>query len=90
VIPGYWTHAALHLGRLDQIDEYFAGLPELDGELASTRIQRAFPEVHAAMSGTDAQGHPLAVMEALGPGVVLTSLQESGLPGSAATQGDPE
>jgi hypothetical protein len=75
-IPGYWTHAALYIGTPDQLDRYFADL--LDGETASQHLQRCFPEAHAQLSTPDEHGYPRAIIEAMRPGVILTSLEISG------------
>jgi hypothetical protein len=40
-------------------------------------IQERFPDVHAAMSARDANGYEHAIIEALEPGIVLTSREES-------------
>ncbi len=77
-IPGYWTHAALYLGTLDTLDAFFADLPELGGASARDYLAERWPEAIAAMAEPGENGFPLAVIEALRPGVVLTSLEASG------------
>ena len=76
-IPGYWTHAALHIGPIEQMDHYFADLPELEGRTASSVIQKRFPEVYVKLRQTDPAGNTPAVIEALRPGVIVQSLQDS-------------
>jgi hypothetical protein len=76
-IPGYWTHAALHIGPIEQMDRYFADLPELEGRTASTVIQKYFPEVYVELRQKDSAGNTPAVIEALRPGVIVQSLQDS-------------
>jgi hypothetical protein len=76
-IPGYWTHAALHIGSLDRLDQYFADLDLLDGRAASAVIRDLFPKVYAAMSRVDERGETALVIEALRPGVIVQSLQNS-------------
>ena len=76
-IPGYWTHAAFHIGSLEQMDRYFVDLPELLGRTPSAIIQERFPKVFAVLAHKDDTGATPAVIEALRPGVILQSLQAS-------------
>lgn len=76
-IPGYWTHAALYLGTPATLEAYFTGLPELEGGSVADYIAARRPQAWAALRKTDAEGAPLAVIEALRPGVVLHSVEES-------------
>lgn len=64
-LPGFWTHAALYVGGPE-------GIRTLGLE-ADPRVQ---PRL-AALGASDAHGHPRRVVEALGAGVVLTSLEVS-------------
>lgn len=77
-IPGYWTHAALHIGVLEQMDRYFSGIPELEGRIPSAIIQERFPNVYAAFESQGDTGTTPAVIEAMRPGVILQSFQASG------------
>lgn len=83
-IPGYWTHAALHIGSVEQMDQYFAGIAELDGKLPSQLISERFPDVYAAMTQEDPTGSFPCVIEALRPGVIVQSLQRSATADSLA------
>ena len=83
-IPGYWTHAALHVGTIEQIDRYFADLPALEGRTPTDVIRDRFPLVHAALSREDDTGARPAVIEAMRPGVIVQSLQASGAADSIA------
>jgi hypothetical protein len=83
-IPGYWTHAALHIGSVDQIDRYFADLSQLDGRAPSAVIQDRFPKVYAALRHEDDAGTTPSVIEALRPGVIVQSLEASGAADSLA------
>jgi hypothetical protein len=76
-IPGYWTHAALYLGTPAVLEDFFAGLPELEGGSVADYIAARRPDAWAALRRTDSEGAPLAVIEALRPGVVLHSVEES-------------
>lgn len=83
-IPGYWSHAALHIGSIEKIDRYFTDLSELDGRSPSAVIQDRFPKVYAAMSREDDTGSAPSVIEALRPGVIVQSLQNSATADSLA------
>jgi len=76
-IPGYWTHAALHIGPMEQLDTYFDDLAELKGETPSAFLAERFPEVHAKLAVADDTGASPAVIEALRPGVIVQSLHAS-------------
>jgi len=77
-IPGYWTHAALYVGTLENIDAYFGDLPELEGTTASQWIRERFPSAHAQMSAPDEHGYPIAVVEAVTAGVKVSSFEKAG------------
>jgi hypothetical protein len=64
-IPGYWTHAALHVGSLEQMDRYFADLPKLNGRAPTAVIRHRFPEVYAAFRREDDTGATPSVIEAI-------------------------
>jgi hypothetical protein len=78
-IPGYWTHAALYTGTLEDIDRYFAGTPELEGKPASEVIRARYPDAYRHMSESRS-----SVIEAVGAGVVLRPLEVSGVCDSLA------
>jgi hypothetical protein len=78
-IPGFWTHAAMYVGTKEQWDAYFADLPELEGsESAAEYVKGQFPKAYAALQGRDGRGHAYSIIEAKRPGVIFTSLEESG------------
>ena len=83
-IPGYWTHAALHVGSIEQMDRYFADLPDLNGQAPSAIIRDRFPEVDAALRREDDTGATPSIIEALRPGVIVQSLQASAAADSLA------
>ncbi len=83
-IPGYWTHAALHIGSVDQLDDYFADLLHPGGQTPSTVIRDRFPKVYEALTGEDDTGSTPLVIEALRPGVIIQSLERSATADSLA------
>lgn len=76
-IPGFWPHAALYIGTLDEMDAFFAGLPELDAASPGETIASRYPEAHEKMRTITPEGWNYRVIEAIEPGVVLTALERS-------------
>ena len=76
-IPGYWTHAALYIGALEQMDRYFADVPGLGEQIPSEIIQERFPQVYDELCRQDNTGATPSVIEAMRPGVILQSLNAS-------------
>lgn len=76
-IPGYWTHAALYVGSLEELDAYFDRLEELGHDRASDYIRSRCPQGYRQMFTPDAEGRPLVVLEAVTKGVRLASFAES-------------
>ncbi|MDP6490184.1 MAG: YiiX/YebB-like N1pC/P60 family cysteine hydrolase [Kiritimatiellia bacterium] len=76
-IPGFWPHVALHVGTPAEFDAFFTSLPMLDNQSPMEYIRQNFAHVHAAMSTQDANGYEHAIIEALEPGIIFTSREES-------------
>jgi hypothetical protein len=72
-IPGFWPHAALFVGTPAQIDAFFGkpGFSPMDA------IRAQYPDAFQALQNVDASGFPMSVIEAIRPGVVFQSLEES-------------
>jgi 1-acyl-sn-glycerol-3-phosphate acyltransferase len=64
-LPGYWPHAALYVGTVDELRAL--------GVAADPRVSRKL----AAFAAPDAAGHRHAVIEATSEGVVFTSAEHS-------------
>ena len=77
-IPGFWPHAALYTGTLEQMDEYFSDISDLAGEPFSEYLKKHMPEVYAEFIQNDDKGYRRCIIEAKRPGVILTSLEQSG------------
>lgn len=77
-LPGFWPHAAYFTGTLEEMDHYFdeEARTASNGLAPSEYLQRNLPKVFAAFhSGC---GHdPCRITEAVGEGVILSSLQHS-------------
>lgn len=76
-IPGFWPHAALYVGTVEEMDAHFDGFAALGGVSMSDYLQKEFPETYASFVEAHADGFPHAVIEAKRPGVILNSLEES-------------
>ena len=77
-IPGYWTHAALYLGTLEEMDAYFNELPELGSQSFSNYLKNKLPHAYEAFSSLHDDGFPFRIIESKRPGVILNSLEDSG------------
>jgi hypothetical protein len=77
-IPGYWTHAALYVGSLDEMGSYFDGLEELGGETFVEYLKENFSKTYEQLKELDEDGFPFRIIEAKRPGVILNSLESSG------------
>ncbi len=67
-IPGFWPHAALYIGTLDEMESFF-------GDIDSIRSR--YPAIYEKLRSRDSAGYPFAVIEAIKPGVILQSLEKS-------------
>ena len=65
VLPGFWPHAALYLGSYEEL-----------AALGLVSDQRAEPHL-GDFQGENELGDPYAVIEAIGEGVIFTSLEHS-------------
>jgi hypothetical protein len=64
-LPGFWPHAALYLGTAEELERL--------GVAADPRAAPHMP----AFESLDERGHAHAVLEAIGEGVIFTSLEHS-------------
>jgi len=76
-IPGFWPHAAIYCGTLEELDTSFGDLTLPDGLSPSAFIETRYPEVHAAFAAGREAGLAYNVIEAKRPGVILTTLDDS-------------
>jgi hypothetical protein len=76
-IPGYWTHSAMYLGSLDELDEYFKDLDEIGGLSFSEYLKKNYQTVYDVFSKVDEYGFVKRVIESKRPGVFLSSLEYS-------------
>lgn len=77
-IPGFWPHAALYLGTLQEANMFFEEVFPFDGynnfaELVNNR----YPDFYKKYQEQDASGHEYAVIEGQAPGIIVQSLEKS-------------
>lgn len=76
-IPGFWTHAALYTGSLTEMDRYFSAEFPYEGyDSFSELLQAQHPRVYELFK-TRSGEFERSVIEAIEPGVVAQSLEES-------------
>ena len=82
-IPGFWTHAALFIGDRDQRSalsdqaEVKAWLRGKGAESLDGLIEKRYPRAYAVLNAPCGDGRLPRVIEAIAPGVSLTSLDFS-------------
>ncbi len=82
-IPGFWTHAALFIGSaaqrktLSNHPDVKAWLKQQKAKSLDDLIQKRYPTAHAGMQTPYNDGRLPRVIEAISPGVSLTSLHYS-------------
>ncbi len=77
-IPGFWPHAALYTGSLEELDSEFPNAPRVLGGLRpSEYLKRHAPTAYAAMKD-DRGDQPPRIIEAVGAGVIVQPLEVSG------------
>ena len=78
-IPGFWAHAALYTGTLEDMDEFFASeFPYKDFDKFSDYIESDLPDVFAKFN-EETEGYKQAVIEGKEPGIILQPLEVSAL-----------
>jgi hypothetical protein len=83
-LPGFWPHAALYVGTVEERRKYFDD-PEVkawvkkqgeeSGDL-ETLLRRSYSSAYE-WTGKTEHGHPYRVLEAISEGVVFTTLEHS-------------
>jgi len=89
-LPGFWTHAALYVGtREERVEAFETG--ELSmwmlGQNAASfeeLLRKVYPRAYALSSDPVEEGNSPRVVEAVGEGVIFTSLEHSGAADSMA------
>ncbi len=77
-IPGFWAHAALYIGTISELEEYYREVFPVDGYSNLRDLLRdKYPKLWKEYTETDKNAYPFAVIEAKAPGVIVQSLEES-------------
>mgnify|MGYP006281479965 CR=1 FL=1 len=76
-IPGYWTHSALHLGTIEEMNSYFKGLSQLEGRSFKEFFKEKYPEAFKEFKKKNDQDQVRSVIESKRPGVIFRSLEGS-------------
>ena len=82
-IPGFWTHAALYIGNADQ-RRAFSGSPDVKkwlkdqgADSLDRLVEIRYPQAYDGLNTPYRDGRLPQVIEAISPGVTLTSLNYS-------------
>jgi len=70
-LPGFWPHAALYIGTVEERRQYFG-----DDKL-ETELQQRYPGAYATSRQAQEHGHRPRVIEAISEGVSFTTLEHS-------------
>lgn len=77
-IPGFWPHAALHVGTLEEANTFFKELfPRNGSNSFGELVKNEYPRLYEKYQGKDDAGYSYAVIEGQAPGIILQSLEES-------------
>lgn len=72
-LPGFWTHSAIYIGSLEELDEYFVDMPLGNGLCVSEHVKVIFPKVYDSLCDGDGNSRQY-IIEVIAPGVVINPL----------------
>lgn len=82
-IPGFWTHAGLYTGTIDDMQKFFAEIFPFTTETGETYstltelLETQYPEAHAAYTAPDHLGYTPSVIESETKGTSIQSIEHS-------------
>jgi hypothetical protein len=85
-LPGFWTHVALYIGTPEERNDYFKDDAEtcrwltvqgVTGCAGEQWLQRQHPRAYALSAADPARAPRPRVIEAIGPGVSITTLEQT-------------
>ncbi|MBZ9632863.1 YiiX/YebB-like N1pC/P60 family cysteine hydrolase [Clostridium sp. FP1] len=71
-LPGFWTHSAMYIGCLEELDKYFEDMPLGDYLCVSDYLKVIYPKVYYSLCGKNNRQY---IIEVIAPGVVINSLE---------------
>ncbi|MBW9158371.1 YiiX/YebB-like N1pC/P60 family cysteine hydrolase [Clostridium tagluense] len=71
-LPGFWTHSAIYVGCLEELDKYFEDMPLGDYLCVSDYLKVIYPKVYHSLCGKNNRQY---IIEVVAPGVVINSLE---------------
>ena len=72
-LPGFWTHSAIYIGCLEELDKYFVDMPLGDCLCVSEYLKVIYPKVYDSLCQKD-KNNSQYIIEVIAPGVVINSL----------------
>jgi hypothetical protein len=76
-IPGFWPHAALYVGSLEEADAYFGKQDILENKSFSVYLQEKYPGLYSDYLSKDIHDYNHRVLEAIANGVIFQSIEKS-------------
>jgi hypothetical protein len=73
-IEGFWTHSAIYIGSLEDLDKQFSGISMINQEQPSTYLLKNHPLIYQLI-----EGKKHLIIEAIGKGVSVNSLEHIAL-----------
>ncbi|PWJ96647.1 permuted papain-like amidase YaeF/Yiix C92 family enzyme [Oceanotoga teriensis] len=72
-IGSFWTHSGIYLGNLDQMNDYFKNIKQLNGKKFSDYIKQKFPLIYKNLKNND-----YSIIEAIAKGVSINKVENMG------------
>jgi hypothetical protein len=78
-LPGFWPHAAMYAGTVEDLRKTFDEDPDVKAKFGrfTEHLEKNRPQAFVMLAKKDNNGHPHSVIEAVSEGVVIASLEHS-------------
>ena len=74
-ITGFWTHSAIYIGSLEELDKYFVDMPLGDYMCVSEYLKAIYPKVYDSLCHKSISNCNMDfIIEVIAPGVVINPL----------------